>query len=465
MPQKRATSETQSVLVFGAGLMAKPIVMYLVNHKYKVILASRTKAKADAIFANLPKELTLAVGVDLEKDPNAVSNIDALVKAERPAAMISMLPYLYHAKVAEIAIKHKTHFLTTSYINDGVKALEKAAEDAGIIMVMECGVDPGTDHMSAKKIIDRSQARGGKLVKFSSYCGGLPRKKDDNNPVGYKFSWAPRGVLLAACNPAKFLEGGQPTPVEPTGVWSDRVEQTTINGVDYDCMLNRDCTIYRDLYHVPTIKELRRGTFRYAGGFTKFIQILHGLGLMNVEKKALSGLTHAAVIKQAVAAKGGKTDGSAQQAVCTLLKVGADHPGIKIANWLALFCDKTKVGTSDSYLDFVSDLMQAKKEISYGPAEADCIVMEHKYTFDYPDRTENLRTTLYCEGEPGGDSAMSKTVGYPVAIVARMVLEGRLEGMTGLVIPTIPELYIRILDELEEYNIKFVDEVVSVVTK
>lgn len=109
-----------------------------------------------------------------------------------------MLPYIHHPKAAELAIKHKKHFCTTSYTSDGLKALNEKAKEAGVIMLNECGVDPGTDHMSANKVFDEVHAKGGKIASFLSYAGGLPAPDNNNNPLGYKFSWAPRGVLLAS---------------------------------------------------------------------------------------------------------------------------------------------------------------------------------------------------------------------------------------------------------------------------
>jgi len=190
------------VLVLGAGMVAKPIIHYLSNDcKYKVILGSRTLEKAQQLTVGAPN--ATAIKVDVE-DAADVRGLDDIVKGVD--AVVSMLPYLFHPKVCEIAIKHKKHFLTTSYVSDAIRALEKSAKEVGVIIVNECGVDPGTDHMSAQKLMDRVHAEGGKIVEFKSYCGGLPAPEDNNNPLGYKFSWAPRGVLLASRNSALFFE-------------------------------------------------------------------------------------------------------------------------------------------------------------------------------------------------------------------------------------------------------------------
>ena len=168
----------KNVLVLGAGLVAKPLVRYLLEQPgYNVTVASRTVSKGAAMIGDQPNGR--AVAFDITKDAEALGSL----VAEADLA-ISLLPYIYHVQVAEECVKHGCHLVTTSYVKDEMRALDDAAKEAGIILLNEIGLDPGIDHMSAKIIIDRAHADGGKVLSFRSYCGGLPAPEANTNPYG-----------------------------------------------------------------------------------------------------------------------------------------------------------------------------------------------------------------------------------------------------------------------------------------
>ena len=190
------------IVVFGAGMVAGAHVDYLLSQPdFEVTVASRTVSKAEALVKGHPRGRAVQVDSD---DPAA---LEALIRESDLA--VSLLPYAYHPVVATLCLKHRVHMVTTSYVKDAMAQLDAAAREAGIILLNEIGVDPGIDHMTAMRVIHRVQAGGGRITKFVSWCGGLPAPEANTNPFGYKFSWSPRGVLLAGKNPAHYLWDGQ----------------------------------------------------------------------------------------------------------------------------------------------------------------------------------------------------------------------------------------------------------------
>jgi len=193
---------TKNVLVLGAGMVSRPMIRYLLDQPdFFVTMASRTVSKAEKIIDGHSDGKAIALDVSDEK------LLEKLVSESDLA--VSLLPYPFHVKVAKLCIKYKKQMVTTSYVSDEMKALDNDAKNAGILILNECGLDPGIDHMSAMRIIHDVEEKGGKVVSFRSTTGALPSHEANNNPFGYKFSWAPRGVLLASKNPSKWLQDGK----------------------------------------------------------------------------------------------------------------------------------------------------------------------------------------------------------------------------------------------------------------
>jgi len=187
---------SNNILILGAGLVSKPLVRYLLDlPDFQITMASRTISKAEKIINGHPDGK--AIAFDISKD----DFLEELVS--KSDISVSLLPYKYHVKVANFCIKHEKDLVTTSYVSPEMMDLDLKAKDAGILLLNECGLDPGIDHMSAMKIIDEIHGKGGKLERFISYCGGLPAPEANDNPFGYKFSWSPRGVVMAGRNAAR----------------------------------------------------------------------------------------------------------------------------------------------------------------------------------------------------------------------------------------------------------------------
>jgi len=447
-------SGQKRVLVLGSGLVSPPLVHYLVDHGFFVTVANRTLEHAQKITSNLKS--CEAIQLDIET-PEGVQLLEKI--APNYDALVSMLPYLFHMIAAKIAVKNKKHFFTTSYTTDAMRELDAEAKKAGVVIINECGVDPGTDHMSAMRLIHKAVAQGGEVTSFTSYCGGLPAPDSNDNPFGYKFSWAPRGVLLASRNDAHFLKDGKDVSIPGKDLF-DNFETVTIpDAGTFESYPNRNSKQYIDLYGIKKTQTMIRGTYRYKG-WCPTIKKIADMGYLDLTSTNLEGKSYAELTASRINST--STDNLAKQ-VGDFLKISADDYRIKNMEWLGLF-DKTKMVAPkiSTHLDALCEI--CKEKMQYKPGERDMLLMRHEFTIEYADRKEHVTCTLIDFGIKNGDSSMSRTVSYPVAIAIRLVLEGKI-NLTGLQIPTIPELYNPILDELEALGIKFVDKVESVERK
>jgi saccharopine dehydrogenase (NADP+, L-glutamate forming) len=430
------------VLVLGAGMVSRPLVQYLLEQPdYQVRIASRTRDKATRLIGGRPNGE--AIGVDITRE----GELESLV-AESDLA-ISLLPYAHHRTVALACIAHGKHLVTTSYVQAPMRELDGAARDAGVMVLNEVGLDPGIDHMSAMQIIHDAQSAGGKVVRFSSYCGGLPALEANTNPFGYKFSWSPRGVLLAGRNAARFLRDGAVVEI-PGEELFDHHWTVQINGLgQFEGYPNRDSLPYLDTYGIPDASGIFRGTLRYVGWCStlkKFVE----LGLLS-DDDAISpqGLTWAQFMARLIDASGRQP---IRQEAAGFLQIPASAPELERMAWLGLFDDAPTPAGALSPLDAL--VQQMLQKMQYAPGERDMVILKHQFTIEYPDRSEEITSTLIDYGIPGGDSSMARTVGLPAAIATRLILEGKIE-LTGVHTPVRPEIYRPILAELAQRGIVF----------
>ena len=219
--------------------------------------------------------------------------------------VISLIPYTHHATVIKSAIKSKTQVVTTSYVSDAIKELESAAKEAGITVVNEVGVDPGVDHLYAIQKIDEAHAKGGKIREFYSYCGGLPAPECADNPLGFKFSWSPRGALLSQRNSARFLKDGEVVEIPSTELMATAKPYHVKDGYEFVAYPNRNSVPFREFYNIPEAHTVMRGSLRYAGNPT-FVQALANLGWLEQDKKEWlkEGMTWAEIQSKAIGAFG-----------------------------------------------------------------------------------------------------------------------------------------------------------------
>jgi saccharopine dehydrogenase-like NADP-dependent oxidoreductase len=366
---------------------------------------------------------------------------------------VSMLPYVYHPLVAALCVKHKKHMVTTSYVKETMRALDGQAKEAGIILLNEIGVDPGIDHMSAMKVIHHVERKGGKIASFLSWTGGLPAPEASDNPFGYKFSWSPKGVLLAGKNDAQFRRDGEIVQI-PGEELFDHYWPVQVEGLgEFEGYPNRDSMPYTETYGIQPTDWMFRGTLRNPGWCATLKKLVE-TGFMDDTPIEGAPATFRDLTAQLL-------DISPETEFPQYLaeQWGLCHDSKPITDWawLGLFSDDPLPEGATTPIDVMTAQMQAK--MAYQPGERDMIVMQHEFVAKYPDRSESITATMIDYGIPHGDTSMARTVGLPAAIAVRMVLHGEFPGLTGVHVPVIPEIYEPVLAELAELGIGLTEKV------
>jgi saccharopine dehydrogenase (NADP+, L-glutamate forming)/spermidine synthase len=432
----------KKILILGAGLVAKPLVRYLLDQPdFEVEVASRTVSKAVKLIDNHPRGKSSELNLKNEEGLK-----DKISKAD---LIISMVPYTFHPIVAKYCIDYKKAMVTTSYVSEVMKNLDAEAKKAGILILNEVGLDPGIDHMEAMRIIHEVEEKGGEILSFTSYCGGLPAPEANTNPFGYKFSWSPTGVLLAGKNSAQYLRDGQQIFIPPQDLFDDYL-MINIEGLgEFEGYPNRDSLPYIELYGIKSTKTMFRGTLRNKG-WCSTLKKIADLGLLEEEEKDWTGLTYKDFLKKLM---NDPDEEDIKKALSAHLNIEESSDIIQRFEWLGLLSDEPLPSEKDSPLNILGAKMLEK--LQYEEGEKDMIMLQHQFIASYPgDKKEKITSTLIDFGIPHGDSSMARTVGLPAAISTKLILEGKIEK-TGVHIPVTPEIYIPILQELKELDIVF----------
>lgn len=442
----------KNVLLLGSGFVAKPTVDILSKTPdVKVTVACRTLSKAQALAGDVASSISLDV-TDQAKLDEVVANYDLV---------ISLIPYTFHVNVVKAAIKNKKHVVTTSYINPQLKALEQDIIDAGITVMNEIGLDPGIDHLYAVKTIEEVHQAGGKIKSFLSYCGGLPAPENSDNPLGYKFSWSSRGVLLALRNSAKYWENGKIVDIKSEDLMSTAKPYFIYPGFAFVAYPNRDSTTYKQLYNIPEAETVIRGTLRFQG-FPEFIKVLVDIGFLSDAQSTV--FTESVSWKDAFAQLLNSESNDEKSLIAkieSLTKFKSEEDKVRIINglkWLGLFSDNktTPRGNPlDTLCATLEELMQ------YEEGERDLVVLQHKFGIEWANGEYETRTsTMVDYGDPKGYSSMAKTVGIPCAVAVQQILDGTLSKV-GLLAPMSSEINDPLMKTLkEEHGIYLVEKTV-----
>jgi len=423
------------VLLLGAGFVTRPTAVELDKAGVQVTVACRTLESAKKLAEGLKHATAISLNV----------NDAAALEAEvgKNDLVISLIPYTFHAQVIQAGINQKKHVVTTSYVSPAMMALDEAAKKAGITVFNEIGLDPGIDHLYAVKTISEVHKEGGKVTGFLSYCGGLPAPEDSDNPLGYKFSWSPRGVLLAAGNTAQFYRDGQAETVTGAQLMSTAKPYHIYPGYAFDAYPNRDSTPYRERYDIPEAQTVIRGTLRYRGN-PAFVQTLNELGLLNAESRDyLQKPTPWNEAFAQIIGASSASEADLEAAVTSKAKFTSAEDRDRILaglRWVGLF-SKDSITPAGTPLDTLCASLEQKMQ--YAPGERDFVMLQHKFFIEWADGRKETRTSTLAEyGAPegsGGYSAMAKLVGVPCAVAVLMVLSGEISAR-GVLAPVTPEL-------------------------
>lgn len=435
-----------SVLVLGAGLVSGPVFEYLHQHSIPFSVMSCLEAELQSVKGKYPQVTCYCLDVSDPQLPPLMSHHQLIV---------NLLPPPMLKQVAEMCVDQRCHMLCASYVPAELWNLHQRAVDAGVLLFCECGLDPGLDHMLAMKVIDEVVAKEGQVMAFTSWCGGLPAPDCKDDALQYKFSWNPKGALLASQREAGFVKDGQTEVLAPSKVLDNvySVDMTDVlPQVQLEGYANKFYPHHLEAYGLKDIRNFFRGTLRYKG-FCEAVKSLVHLGLFSQEpisdlQPDAPDITWRNLMTLLVT---GSRDTDSQDFEGPLLaKLDNSQQRLTTLKSLGLLSDST-VERKGTPLDCLASHLS--HTLAYGPTERDMTVLLHEIEAQMVGCvTERHRVWLVVYGQPGGHSAMAQTVGYPIGIVARMILQGDIHKR-GIVLPTTPDIYQPVLASLAHLGI------------
>jgi saccharopine dehydrogenase-like NADP-dependent oxidoreductase len=437
----------KKVAIIGSGMMVKPIADYLSDIcNYGIIVVDREVSRARKVVdgRSSGKAVSLFIKDSYDLDP-VVSEADIV---------ISMLPWPLHIHAAECCLRKGKSMLTTSYESPEIAALSDEAREKGILFLNEMGEDPGLDHLGTQMLLDEIREQGGRVVDIKSYGCGLPAFEHNNNPMGYKFSWAPAGVFAAARTGAAYYIKGKRIEVPGDRLFT-HFRLVDIDGIGtFETYPNRDCRKYLRLFGLSDDVSYYRGLLRYPG-YCNNMRYLGEIGLLDCDREYdFEHVTYRQLTASLVGADAGKINGNLEGEVAEFLKLDIHADFIHRLKWLGFFENRPIDIGKGTRLDVSMGRMLEK--MSYKAHEKDMIIVHIEIMAEFPDKTGEKRSaTMMMEGIPYGDSAMSRAVGLPVAVGARMVLEGKIDAAGAHIPPTLSGLYRPLLEELAKFGFVF----------
>lgn len=443
----------KKILIIGAGRSTSSLVEYLQNvstdKDWQLTIADMDINLAKTRAGNHAN--TTAIAFDVTDATQRETQIRA------QDLVISMLPAHMHVSVAKDCIRFKKHMVTASYISEEMKKLDASAKEAGVVLINEIGVDPGIDHLSAMKVLDFIREKGGKMLLFESFTGGLVAPESDNNPWNYKFTWNPRNVVLAgSAGAVKFMQEGQYKYI-PYHRLFRRTEFIEIEGFGrFEGYANRDSLQYREVYNLHDIPTIYRGTLRKPG-FCRAWDVFVKLGMTD-DSYQLDGVEKMTNRQFANTFLAYNPHDSVELKLMHYLNIPQDSDLIDKLRWLDLFEDKPiglKKGTPAQILQHI---LEQKWSLEEG--DKDMIVMYHKFGYELNGKKHMIESHMISKGLDTTHTAMARTVGLPVGIAARNILEGNITE-PGVQIPITKEIYEPMLAELAQHGIEFTESEVE----
>jgi saccharopine dehydrogenase (NADP+, L-glutamate forming)/spermidine synthase len=430
------------ILILGAGHVAPPLIKYLLQQpELEVTVASQQfSSQSMDLLSEIPHRVELDVQDD-EQLSRLLSTVDVTV---------SLLPFTFHPHVAHHCLRHSSHLVTTSYVSQDMQNLDVKAKEAGLVFLNEAGLDPGIDHMSAMALIDAIHDGQGTVKSFESCCGGLPAPESNDNPLGYKFSWSPRGVLMATKNPARFRRHNHLIEVPSQDLFK-HIRPREINGVgELEMYPNRDSMVYKDLYRLKESETLFRGTLRYPG-WCQTMNFLTQMGFLDETLISDAGIkTYRQLTGHLL---GLATEDDPEKAILKRFNIDTSLRLWECLRWLGILEDKPLFSYPVSPLQALTDIMLER--MAYRPGERDMIVLQHDIIYAKPaEKDQHIRSLLVLTGEAGKESAMARTVGLPAAVAAHLIALGEI-NIPGVLIPTEKAIYKPILNKLRPLGITF----------
>ena len=438
----------RNILIIGAGRSASSLIQYLLKksdvENLHLTIGDLALELAQRKTNNHPNATAIQLDINNETQRHA--------EIQKADIVISMLPAHMHIEVARDCILFKKHMVTASYVSDAMQELDAAAKENNLIFMNEIGLDPGIDHMSAMKVIDEIHEKGGKMILFESFCGGLVAPESDNNLWNYKFTWAPRNVVLAGQGgAAKFIQEGKYKYI-PYNKLFRRTEFLLVEGYGkFEGYANRDSLKYRSVYGLDDALTLYRGTIRRVG-FSKAWNMFVQLGMTddtyvmeNSETMSFREFTNSFLPYH-------PTD-SVEIKMRMALNIEQDDIMWEKLLELDLFNPNKIIGLKNATPAQILERI-LNDAWTLQPNDKDMIVMYHKFGYTLNGKEQQIDSKMVCIGDDQTYTAMAKTVGLPVAMATLQILNGNIKT-PGVQLPIKKEVYEPILKELEEFGVIF----------
>ena len=420
----------KTIVLIGAGKSATVLIDYLIAeaeiNRWKFIIADSNREQI--LLKTNNSKYAEAVQLDVTNEEQRSKLI------QKAHVVISMMPPALHFLVAKDCVEYRKHLLTASYLDDKMKSLQDEISNRKLLFICEMGLDPGIDHMSAMKIIDNVKAKGGKITSFKSHCGGLVAPESDDNPWHYKISWNPRNIVMAGQAGAVYKENNEIKNITYHHLFnsSNAIVFDGLEGLAF--YPNRDSLSYIPTYKLPDTATFIRTTLRHVDFFKGWNAVVHARLTNETESIDAAELTYA---KWSAPILPFVTDDNKQ-----MLK------------YLGLFDEALVPATAKTSADVLQFLLETKLKME--PADKDMIVMLHEFEYKLEGKNNQLKSCLVVKGEDSLRTAMAKTVGLPLGIAAKLILNDTIK-LKGLHIPTAKDIYEPVLNELEKAGIKFTE--------
>ncbi|MFC2115361.1 saccharopine dehydrogenase C-terminal domain-containing protein [Bacteroidota bacterium] len=439
----------QNILILGAGLSSSTCIKYLLDHsgelEWKITLCDINEDQARQKIGDNPNGK--AIRFDVFDDTHREQLIS---KAD---IVISMLPARMHAHVAKSCVINNRHLVTASYVSEEIRTLDTQARQKGILLLNEIGVDPGIDHMSAMRILDKIRSLGGKVDVFESNTGGLVAPSYDNNPWRYKFTWNPRNVVLAGQAGARFLHNGKFKYI-PYHKLFQRYEIIRVLDLgEFEVYPNRDSLTYQSEYGLQDISTMFRGTIRrraFCDAWNALVQL--GATDDSYMVEFPGEMTYRDFTNSFLAYN---IEDPVETKLARYLNLDPDGEIMKKLEWLGLFEPRKASVQDQTPAKVLQSLLEEKLKLD--PGDKDMIVMQHQIEYLLDEKRHRIVSSMAIKGEDTVHTAMSKSVGLPVAIACKLILQGKIHSR-GVHIPIHKEIYEPVMKELEDYGIRFTEE-------
>lgn len=439
----------KTILVFGAGKSATVLIDYLKNtcaeKNWKLIVADSNLQQAQAKLGNHAHAQAVEV--------NVTDADERRMLIEAADIVISLLPPFLHIHVVKDCVAIGRNLLNASYVDDAIRNLEAEINSKELLFLCEMGLDPGIDHMSAMKLFDAIRSDGGKITSFKSHCGGLVAPESDDNPWHYKISWNPRNIVMAGQAGAAYKQHNQIIRKEYAQVF-EHCEQVRIDELPVLAWYpNRDSLSYMPLYQLQEAETFIRTTLRYAD-FCKGWDVVVDLGLTNENDAA--EIARYKTFHDWFAGKLRAVEGREMSLRMYLELYVAEDVHEIILNQFA-FLETESSDPLPVHVHSSADILQyiVEHKLALQPTDKDMIVMLHEIEFrTAEDQQSAISSSLVVTGENSLRTAMAKTVGLPLGIAAKLILEEKIK-LKGLHIPTRKEIYEPVLEELKKFGVEF----------